>query len=29
MKNNGENCIKKAFTEVEKNKFKYACIRVL
>ncbi len=28
MKNNGENHITKAFIEVEKNKFKYAWIRV-
>ncbi len=29
MKNNGENHIKKAFIEVEKNEFKYAQIRVV
>ncbi len=29
MKNNGENRIKKAFIEVEKNEFKYALIRVV
>ncbi len=29
MKNNGENRIKKAFIEVEKNEFKYARIRVV
>ncbi len=29
MKYNGENRIKKAFVEVEKNEFKYARIRVI
>ncbi len=29
MENNGENCIEKAFIEVEKNEFKYAWIWVM